>query len=108
MFYVNNYIDWDQFNPLYDLDQIEKNIRNADAIACKLGPSLTRTTNNRLEVFIVKRQKKEEMKKKQKAKAMTVKRCRARGGMGSFIKKEDESDSGNDTNPDQTKDKYPL
>ena len=26
MFYVNNYIDWDQFNPLYNPNKIEKSI----------------------------------------------------------------------------------
>ena len=50
MFYVNNYIDWDLFNQLYDLDWIEKDIQNADAVTRKLGPTLIRATNHRLEV----------------------------------------------------------
>ncbi len=44
LFYVNNYIDWDQFNQLYDLDWMEKGIRNVDAVARKLGPASTRAT----------------------------------------------------------------
>ena len=47
VFHVNNYFDWDQFNQLYDLDWIEKGIQNADAVACKLKPALTKTTNLR-------------------------------------------------------------
>ncbi len=50
VFYVNNYIDWDQFNQLYDPDWMEKGIRNADAVARKLGPASTSATNQRLEV----------------------------------------------------------
>ena len=45
VFYVNNYIDWDQFNQLYDADWFNKGIQNADAIACKLGPVLIKATN---------------------------------------------------------------
>ncbi len=51
MFYVNIYIDWDQINQLYDLNQIKKDIRNADAVARKLGPVLIRATNQKLEVI---------------------------------------------------------
>ena len=50
VFYVNNYIDWDQFNQLYNPDWMEKGIKNAETIACKLRPALIRATNNRLEV----------------------------------------------------------
>ncbi len=56
MFYVNNYIDYNQFNQLYNLDWIEKGIRNADAVACKLGPALIRATNQKLEVAREERQ----------------------------------------------------
>ncbi len=45
VFYVNNYIDLDQFNKLYDPDWIEKGIRNSDIVTRKLGPALTRATN---------------------------------------------------------------
>ena len=50
VFYVNNYIDWDQFNQLYDADWFNKGIRNADAVARKLGPALIKVTNLKLEV----------------------------------------------------------
>ena len=33
VFYVNNYIDKDQFNSLYDPDWIKKGIRNVDVVA---------------------------------------------------------------------------
>ena len=108
VFYVNNYIDWDEFNQLYDLDWMEKGIRNADVLGHKLGPASTRAINNGLEVARKERQKKEEIKDRRKAEAMAVKRRRARGGMSSSSKEKDESDTGNNTNPDQAKDKYPL
>ena len=50
VFYVNNYIHWDQFKPLYDYNWIEKGIRTVDVVARKLGLALTRATNQRLEV----------------------------------------------------------
>ena len=87
---------------------MEKCIKNIDTIARKLGPALTRATNNRLEVDREKRRKKEEIKEWQKAKAMAAKQRRAKRGMSSSGKEEDESDIENDTNPDQTKDKYLL
>ena len=36
VFYVNNYIDWDQFNQLYALNWLNKNIQNADTVTQKL------------------------------------------------------------------------
>ena len=108
VFYVNNYIHWDQFNQFYDPDWIEKGIRNADTIARKLGPASTRATNNRLEVARKARRKKEEIKERRKAEAIAEKRRRARGGMSLSSEKEDESNTKNDTDPDQAEDKYPL
>ena len=108
LFYVNNYIDWDQFNQLYDPDWMEKGIKNADAIPRKFGPASTRATNNKLEVAREERQKKKEIKEKWKAEAMAAKRRRTRGGMSSSSEKEDKSDSENDTDPDQAEDKYPF
>lgn len=61
VFYSNNYINWDQFSQLYDLDWMEKSIRNADAVARKLGPALTRVINYSLEVARKERQKREEI-----------------------------------------------
>lgn len=58
MFYINNYIDQNQFNQLYDLDQIKKDIQNPNAVICKLGSTLTRSNNYRLEVAKEKNQKK--------------------------------------------------
>ena len=51
MLYVNNYIDWDQCNQLYNFDWIEKGIQNADAVILKLRLALIRATNHRLEVL---------------------------------------------------------
>ena len=73
VFYINNYIDWDQFNQLYDPDWMEKDIKNVNAVACKLGLASPKVTNDRLEVFREKRQKKEEMMERQKAEAMAAK-----------------------------------
>ncbi len=89
VFYVNNYIDWNQFNQLYDLDRIEKGIRNADAVVRKLGPASTRPTNQRLEVAREERQKREEIVKRRKTKAMVAKFRRARRGISSSSEEEE-------------------
>ena len=107
MFYDNNYIDWDQFNWLYDPNWIEKGIRNADAVAHKLGAASTRATNDRLEAASEERRKREEMIERRKAEAMAAKRRIARRGIGLSSEEEDESDTGDDTDPNQTNDKYP-
>ena len=108
VFYINKYINWNQFNQLYDSDEMEKSISNANAIVRKLQPALIRVTNNRLEAVEEKRRKKEEIMEKQKAKAMAAKRRRTRRKISSSNKREDESDTGNDTDPDQANDKYLL
>ena len=59
VFYIHNYIYWDQFNQSYDPDWIKKGIKNPDAIACKFGLALIRAINNRLEVAKEKKRKKE-------------------------------------------------
>lgn len=59
--YINNYIYLDQFNELYDPDYIEKDIRNIDIIARKLGPALIRATNYKLEIAKEERQKRVEI-----------------------------------------------
>lgn len=87
---------------------MRKDIRNADAIACKLETVLIRIINNRLEVARKERQKKEEMKERQKAKAITIKLQEVREKMSSFNKEEDESDIRNDTDLDQIENKYLL
>ena len=50
VFYINNYIKWDQLNQLYDPDWMKKGIQNVDAVARKLRPALIRATNHRLKV----------------------------------------------------------
>ncbi len=111
VFYVNNYINCDQFNQLYNPDWMEKSIRNADAVVCKLGQASTRTTNQRLEVVKEERQKREEIVEKQKTEAMVAKRWRARRGisLSSEKMKNYKSNTGDETNPDQAdNDKNPL
>ncbi len=111
MFYVNNHIDCNQFNQLYDPDWIEKGIKNVDAVAHKLGPVLTKATNQRLEVAREKRRKWEEIVERRKIKAMATKCRRVRGGISSSSEEEEnyESDTGDETDPDQADDyKNPL
>ena len=50
VFYINNYIDWDQFDQLYGRDWLKKYTWNADAMARKLGPTSIKATNLRLKV----------------------------------------------------------
>ena len=73
VFYVNNYIDWNQFNQLYDADWLNKGIRNADAVARKLKPASIKATNLRLEVAKEKIQKKHEVVERRKAEAAAAK-----------------------------------
>lgn len=49
IFYVNNYIDWSQFNQLYTLDWLEKSVQNADVVAQKLIPASSKTTDLKRE-----------------------------------------------------------
>lgn len=108
MFDINNYIDWNQFNQLYDPNWMEKGIKNADTVVHKLRLTLTRATNYRLKVAREERRKRKKMVQRRKIEAMAAKQCRARGGISLSSKKEDESDIGNDIDPDQANDKYPL
>ncbi len=52
---------------------MEKDIKNTDAVACKLRPALTRATNQNLEVAREEKRKKKEIVEKQKTEAMAVK-----------------------------------
>ena len=101
VFYVNNYIDWDQFNQLYDADWFNKGIRNADAVARKLGPASIKATNLRLEVAKEEVRKKHEVVERRKAEAAAAKRQRDRGGISSSNEDDDNyySDT-DDTDPD--------
>ena len=99
VFYVNNYIDWDQFNQLYDSDWMKKGVKNADAVTCKLRLALTRAINDKLEAARKEKWKKKKMIERRKTEAMATKRRRARGKIGLFSKKEDESDTKDNTDP---------
>ena len=66
---------------------MEKDIRNADAIARKLGLALTRATNARLEAVKEKRRKREEIMERRKAEAMAAKRHRARRELVRLVKR---------------------
>lgn len=79
---------------------MEKSIKNAHSVARKHRLALTRITNYRFEVVREEGQKKEEIVEKQKAKAMTAKKHRARGEMSLFSEKKDESYSEDDINQD--------
>ena len=73
VFYINNYIDWNQFNQLYDPDLFNKGIRNADAVACKLGPASIKVTNLRLEIAKEEVRKKNEVVERRKVEAAAAK-----------------------------------
>ncbi len=51
-FYLNNYINWDQFNQLYDLEWQTKGTRSANAIVQKLVPTLRKAMEQRQEAGI--------------------------------------------------------
>ena len=87
---------------------MKKSIKNADAVAYKLRPVSTRATNNRLEATREEKWKIEEMIKRRKAEVMAAKRCRARRRIILSSEKKDKNDTGDDTDPDQANDKYPL
>ena len=110
VFYVNNYINWDQFNQLFDLNWIKRVIQNANAIVRKLRPALIRASNDKLEVAWEKKQKTKEMIKRWKTKAIAAKYCRDRRGISLFSKEERnyESEIGDDTNLNQANNKYLL
>ena len=79
---------------------MKKGIRNADTVARKLRPALTRTTNDRLKAVKEEKQKREQIIEKQKAKTMAVKWHRARGGISLSNEEKDETDIKDDTNLD--------
>ena len=87
-----------------------KDIQNADALACKLGPISIKTINHRLEVAKKEQGKREKMVKKRKTKTMTVKchRNRRRNSLSSREKGNYQCEIGDNTNSDQVDNKYPL
>ena len=82
---------------------MKKSIKNADAITCKLGLALTRTTNQKLEVARKEKEKREEMVERQKIVAMAIKCPKARGEIILFSeeKKNYRSESGDRKNSNQ-------
>ena len=50
IFYINNYIDKDFFNQLYDADWFNKDKRNVDIVTRKLRPASIKATYLRLKV----------------------------------------------------------
>ncbi len=90
---------------------MEKDIRNSDAVTRKLGPTLTRVTNQRLEVAREERRKRQEIVKRRKTEAMVAERQRARGRISLSSEEEEnyESDIGDETDLDQVdNDENPL
>ena len=87
---------------------MEKDIKNADAITRKFGPASTRATTDRLEAAKKERRKREEMMERQKVEAMATKRRKAKGRMILSNEKKDKNNTGDNTDPDQDNDKYPL
>ena len=74
LYYINNYNDCNQFNQLYDLNWIEKGIKNINTVVRKLGPALTRAPNYRLEVTREERRKRDEMVERRKIEAKVIRR----------------------------------
>lgn len=52
---------------------MDKGIKNANAVACKLRSALTKATNHRLEVASKERRKKEKIIERRKTEAMAAK-----------------------------------
>ncbi len=104
VFYVNNNIDWDQFNQLYTPDWLEKGVQNADAVPQKLTPISTKATDLRRK----KARKKQEVVDRQKAEAIAEKRRRDRGGSSLSIKDDGYYDSETSADPDQEDGLNPL
>lgn len=110
MFYVNNYLNQDQFKQLDDPNQIDKVIKNIDVVTHKLRSALTRVTNYRLKVISAEKQKREEIIEKQKTKAIATKHQRAKEQINLFSNKKRnyESDIRDKTNPEKVNNEYPL
>ena len=90
---------------------MKKGIRNANAVAGKLGLALIRATNSKLEVTREESQKREKIMGKRKTKTMTVKCHRAKGAISLSSEEEEnyESDTRDETDPNHVgNDKYLL
>ena len=82
---------------------MRKSIQNVDVIVHKLEPALIRATNYRLKVVREKQGKRKKIVERQKTKAMIAKcqRVRRRIGLSSEKKENDESNTGDETDPNQ-------
>lgn len=69
VFYVNNNIDWHQFNQSYVSNWLKNGIKNADAVAWKFKLALTKTINLKNK----KARKNQEVVDRQKLEAITKK-----------------------------------
>ena len=111
VFYINNYIDWDQFYQLYDPDWKEKDVQNIDVITRKLRPALIKTTNHRLEVVRNEQRKREKMVERRKIKVLAARHQGAREEINLSCEKEEnyESNIGDKTDSNQvSNDENPL
>lgn len=89
---------------------MEKNIKNANTVICKLELTLIRATNYRLKIGKEVWQKKEEMVEKQKIKAIATKQQRAKEEISLSNKEKGnyKSNIRNKTDLDQADDEYSL
>ncbi len=104
MLYINNYIEWDQFNQLYALDWLEKGVWNADAVAQKLTPASTKVTDLRRK----EARKKQEVVDQRKAEAIAEKEQRDRRGSVALIEDNRYYNSETSADPDQEDGFNPL
>ncbi len=104
VFYVNNYIDWDQSNQLYAPDWLKKGIQNANAVAQELIPAPTKATDLRRD----EARKKQEVVDQQKAEAIAEKQQRDRGGSSQLIEDDGYYDSKTSADLDQEDGLNPL
>lgn len=89
---------------------MKKGIQNINAVASKLKPALIKTINHRLEKTRKVKQKREEIVKKRKVKAMTIKYYRIikEIRLSNIEKKNYKSNIKDNINLDKVNNKYPL
>ncbi len=104
MFYINNYIDWDQFNQLYAPNWLEKGLQNADTVAQKLTPASIKATDLRRDAV----RQKQKVVDRQKLEAIARKRRRDRGGSSLSIEDNGYYDNETSTDSDQENGLNPL
>lgn len=110
IFYINHYIDSDQFKQLYNPDWMEKDINNINTVARMFRLASIRTTNYKFEVVREKKRKKEEIEEKRKIKVMAAKYQRTRKRICLSSKEEEnyESNTTDEMDPNQANNKYLL